>query len=456
MASGITLFGIFFLPIVLFWIFSWSKHLIPLLVFSSIFQAASIYNFNSFAISPYYFVSIIILFRFLVMLIVFDEKLYISNIKLKYVIISLIAFLGWAVLSSLVLPFIFEGISIFSPKEGIDEQYYYQSKLFWSMSNIAQDVYLLLNIINVFSFIQYVSNEENKKIVLKAFLFSAYVAIFMVLYHSLSKFIQIPFPEGFLYSNPFYSQGFEQRVGGLFRANGTFSEPSLASTYLVGITCSFFTFKINNCTSFQQFLMFLMSFLALLVTTATTGYVTFFIIMSILFMIKFFNIIYRFKVKIATLIKIVLLLFFTGLIFLIVINLDLLSSIESLTTSKNESDSFKHRIFSDLFAINIFLETYGFGVGLGSNRPSSYLTSLLSNLGVLGAGIMFYVIYVILQLTFKLRNNNEIRFFFLIFIATFISQIFSIPDLTLPFFWLNLGYLLAYLNYFSRKLIVQK
>lgn len=455
MSVGITTFGIFFLLIVSIWIFFWSKHLIPLLIFSSIFQAASIYNFNSFAVAPYYFISIIVALNFLSTTIIFNRKLYIANRNLRYSVVALVVFFGWAMVSSITLPFIFEGMPVFSPKDGIDEQYFYQAKLLWSTSNVAQAVYLLLNIINVIVLIQYVSNKRNKDIAMNSFLITAYIAIFMILYHSLSKFVQIPFPEDFLYSNPFYSQGFEQRVGNLFRANGTFSEPSLAGTYIVGIACSFFAIRINNNTLIQQFLIFTISFLALIVTTATTGYATFFIIICALIIIKLFNM-YRFKLKKTTLIKIILVSFFIGLILIVLVNSNLLSAVEALTTSKGESDSFKHRMFSDLFAINIFFETYGLGVGLGSNRPSSYLTSLLSNLGIIGTGIMAYVLLIISKLTFKYRQNDEIKFFFLIFISTLVSQVLSIPDITMPFFWLNLGYLLAYLNYISLKLATKK
>lgn len=43
------------------------------------------------------------------------------------------------------------------------------------------------------------------------------------------------------------------------------------------------------------------------------------------------------------------------------------------------------RVESNKRAIEIVKETYGPGVGLGSNRASSFFASLVSNTGVLGA-----------------------------------------------------------------------
>lgn len=446
--TGITTFGLFFIPVTFIWVIFYSKHLIPLLVFASIFQAASIFNFGSFAIMPYYFISIIIMIKFFLSLSLL-HKIYIDNLDIKRIVIALSIFLGWGLISAITLPFIFEGILVFSPRGGIDEQYVQQAELLWSISNLAQVVYLFLNIVNVIAFIQYVRNKENKKLALNSFLITAYIAIFFVLYHSISKFMQIPFPIDFLYSNPFYAQGYEQTVGNLLRANGTFTEPSLAGTYLVGIAYAFFAYSLNKTIS-QKLFIFSMAFFALLVTTASTGYMTFLIMLCIYMVLQLLNI-YKLRFKINTiLIYMSIFIFSLGIISIIIINFNLLPAIESLTTSKGESDSFKHRLFSDIFALNIFIETYGLGVGLGSNRPSSYITSLLSNLGIIGAGISFYMMYVISKLAFTYRTYEEVKFFFFIFLSILISQILSIPDLTTPMFWVALGYLLAYINYFSQ------
>lgn len=447
--TGITTFGLIFLPIVILWIVLWSKHLIPLLVFSSIFQAASIYNLGSFAIAPYYFVSIVVAVKLLFSLTVLKEKIFFANKNLKFALIALFSFGAWGLVSAITMPLIFEGLPVFNPRGGIDEQYYFQARLVWGMSNVAQVVYLLLNIINVIAVIQYISNETNKNISLKSFLYTAYIALFFVLYHSLSKFIDISYPNDLLFSNPFYAQGFAQVVGNLFRANGTFTEPSLAGAYIAGIAIAFFAVRINNYSLYQQSLGFFLAFLALLSTTASTGYITFFIMLGILFITKIFSI-YQFKVNKTASLNVILLLMFAGFIFMMILNLDLLSTVQSLTTSKNESDSFIHRVLSDLFAINIFFQTYGFGVGLGSNRPSSYLTSLLSNLGFIGTFIMFYILYIFTKFTIK-YHNNEIKFLFFVFVSILISHILSIPDLTTSIFWISFGYIFAFLNYYSKK-----
>ena len=68
------------------------------------------------------------------------------------------------------------------------------------------------------------------------------------------------------------------------------------------------------------------------------------------------------------------------------------------TVSKGESGSFINRTASDLYSLQLLLQTYGIGVGLGSNRTSSFLSTLFSNVGV--AGTLAYGVFY-----FKLLAN---------------------------------------------------
>jgi hypothetical protein len=52
---------------------------------------------------------------------------------------------------------------------------------------------------------------------------------------------------------------------------------------------------------------------------------------------------------------------------------------------KIQTDSFAMRTTWDLIGARVFVETYGIGAGLGSNRASSLLMTILSNIGVPGA-----------------------------------------------------------------------
>jgi hypothetical protein len=51
---------------------------------------------------------------------------------------------------------------------------------------------------------------------------------------------------------------------------------------------------------------------------------------------------------------------------------------------KSQSDSASHRVGAALFSMNLAVKTWGLGVGLGANRPSSFVTMLLSSVGIVG------------------------------------------------------------------------
>src|SRR5262249_46220027 len=70
--------------------------------------------------------------------------------------------------------------------------------------------------------------------------------------------------------------------------------------------------------------------------------------------------------------------------------------LQATVFQKDQSDSFQERAFADLLAMRIFIETYGLGLGLGSHKANSIVTTLLSNTGIAGlvlfAAFMFMLV----------------------------------------------------------------
>ncbi|WP_206541953.1 hypothetical protein, partial [Leucobacter celer] len=54
-------------------------------------------------------------------------------------------------------------------------------------------------------------------------------------------------------------------------------------------------------------------------------------------------------------------------------------------TGKLGSKSLNSRSSSDTFSLDLAAHTWGLGVGLGANRPSSFATMLVSCVGLIGA-----------------------------------------------------------------------
>jgi hypothetical protein len=102
-----------------------------------------------------------------------------------------------------------------------------------------------------------------------------------------------------------------------------------------------------------------------------------------------------------------------------------------LTVSKGDTGSFVNRTASDLYGLELFVHTYGLGLGLGSNRASSLLTTLLSCVGLLGT-LAFGIFY------FKLFTNLPKEYAWLKWaaFALLLNMCIDISDVTFPILWL--------------------
>jgi hypothetical protein len=102
-----------------------------------------------------------------------------------------------------------------------------------------------------------------------------------------------------------------------------------------------------------------------------------------------------------------------------------------LTVSKGETGSFANRTASDLYGLQLFAQTYGLGLGLGSNRVSSLLTTLLSCVGLLGT-LAFGMFY------FKLFANLPDEYAWLKWaaFALLLNMCLDISDVTIPILWI--------------------
>jgi hypothetical protein len=101
-----------------------------------------------------------------------------------------------------------------------------------------------------------------------------------------------------------------------------------------------------------------------------------------------------------------------------------------LTVSKGESGSFINRTAADLYSLQLVFQTYGLGVGLGSNRSSSLLATLVSNVGVAGT-LAFLVFY------FRLFGTlpQEYAWFKWAGFALFLNMVLGVSDITMPLLW---------------------
>lgn len=104
------------------------------------------------------------------------------------------------------------------------------------------------------------------------------------------------------------------------------------------------------------------------------------------------------------------------------------------------------RSHSNRHAAQLVLRTAGLGVGLGSNRASSYLTSAASNLGLVGLALLLLGIGRMLHaLLARAAHDDSLAWFVLGGTSgAFVGVALGIPDLNWPAWWIwpLLGYAL--------------
>ena len=94
------------------------------------------------------------------------------------------------------------------------------------------------------------------------------------------------------------------------------------------------------------------------------------------------------------------------------------------------------RAETNLRAIGLIKETYGLGVGMGSQRSSSYFASLLANTGVLGFSLFIGMLATLLWRYWKAPELSDAQIFVAAALPTAtLAMGLGIPDLNMPMYW---------------------
>lgn len=384
-----------------------------LIFFSSVFQAAAIWNFTSFSLSPFYFLSVP--FFILFVLSIFYKGIFITDKKL---LLIWAAFFSVCMIS-MFFPLVFSGIPVLTARKGIDFGVINPTRLSFSISNLGQGIYIILNS-SLFLFCLSDAAIRKRSVIIKFFVLSGWIVCFFAYYQFISWHFNLPYPYKILNYNTHYSQGYMQMLGHFKRVSSTFLEPSLAGACLVSFL-SFYIFKVKPTLIHTGSVV--LFFVATILTTSSTIVVGFLVIFLLLVFLK----------RKLWVIPVTFILILIATVFFP----DYLSKV---VVEKFSSISYIHRSLSNEISFKLLLDSYGLGVGLGSSRSSSFLFYLLSNVGVLGATAFIFLVFSVWSkyfFRFRLLDNNQMPVFasFTVYLA---CKIASVPDLNDPFFWVLL------------------
>ena len=94
------------------------------------------------------------------------------------------------------------------------------------------------------------------------------------------------------------------------------------------------------------------------------------------------------------------------------------------------------RAETNLRALELVKETYGLGVGMGSQRSSSFFASLLANTGVLGFTLFIGMLATLLWRYWKASALSDAQIFVAAALPTAtLAMGLGIPDLNIPMYW---------------------
>lgn len=356
------------------------------LVIASVFQAMSFVTIGEGPLIVYYFFGVLFIVRNgldLLWQAAAPSHLGDKVMPLYY----LLVFVVIAALGVLVLPHVFKGAMVYSPKLSIDDQYNNLTPLNFNSSHLNQLVQLFINaLIFLIVWIRKIPPQR----FLVALAWSLGLTIGFAFWQMLSHLAGVYFPNDWLYTVSNWSIGNEQRFGIFPRINGVFLEPSTMATYLVGFLAFLLVWWVKR-PSWTLFIGLSLCLLGMVLTLSTTAYLG----IVLVFAAVFFG--FGLKQLLSggwinkTLFAILCmtLLFAWIVLFMTTASSEVREVLGSVLTEKDGGDSFRFRIEADLQSVMMVLRSYGFGLGLGGNRPSSFLTLLLSNVGLLGTLAFF-------------------------------------------------------------------
>jgi hypothetical protein len=443
---AIPIFGAMFIPVALFVFFLRPQYLVSLMIVASVFAGASVLDLSLgdsvFGLQPYYFVAALLAVRAVPFLLAHRHAGHCLEPALHRIQTSLVYFWIWATASAFLFPVIFSGVRVIDPRLGIEDVLAAMglegegSPLHWSLGNLGQAVYMSLSLIALL-YVLKCADHGNSRQALKALRAALMIVAVIALLQSLAAWRGWDFPYDFFNNNPAYAQNYDASFEDIRRVNATFTEASYAGGFLAAGALGLLATRLSGGPG--NIIMIFAVIVGLILTTATTGYAAFLIGGVLLFFYlrrgserkkSSRNIVWK---------SILAALLVTGIMVGLLIAVPpLRRAVLETTVNKVDTISFGARAALDAYTIRLLFETYGVGVGLGSNRPATLGAYLLGNIGVIGTVLfVLYISRLFSRLVRVSRRPGADSYVMVTWMLAgiLIAQMIALPDLSWPPLW---------------------
>lgn len=447
----VTALGGVFLPLTLFVLLFRRAWLLPLLCVAAVLQSPSAIDLHlgdgRYGLTPFVVAALFCLLDLLRRWIQGERPLPPMR-SLPPWLLAWLAFVIWSLLATLLWPWVFAGALVQAPlgADGMDGPL---TPLRWSASNAAQLVNLLL-IAGVAVWTLRVGGDSGLP---RRFLLGVVAALAVSVLVGLQQRLAwnglLPMWEGFWASNPSYDQNFRTWAGPVPRVSWPFVEASYASAWFAALLGGFVALFLADVRRHRALLGILVAMFALGNTLGATGFLAAlaFGVLALVAVLAALAAAPRLREGLCYRIALgTLVLGCVGLAtHLVLRHYGLLEgasqALDSLLEGRNQTVLGDVRPEANWQALRVLADSWGLGVGMGSNRASSYLATLLSNRGLVG--VLLFLTAVVLQfwalaMQIRRRPSAPAVFFFGSGLAALIAVSIAIPDQNWPVLWMLL------------------
>jgi hypothetical protein len=402
---------------------------LPVAMFMSVFQAASILNVGgSIGIGISYVLLMLALAKGSFSPRPQARSLCRGN-RIAGTLVAL--FILYATASAFFSPLVFQGTLYTNPKVG------FGVPLTWETSHLNQLAYLIL-CGALFFIVSYRTPASELRRSVDWYIAGNLLASLIAIYQFVCLRTGLPFPSHFLYTNPVYGIFEAYDISGFARVNSTFVEASSAAGFLTPALAILFWRLLVKPTR-KDGAYSIVIFGGLFLTISTTGYICFGFLLCIALVV------YLFKWKGRAQARVTKLVFGAALAASIVALLgtpiifekgsDLL---DLVIFSKPATFSYEQRSEMNNDALKTASDTAWLGAGFGVCRASGLLPTLLGNVGIPGVALFALLLVQVFRPAWRSKRHDFAFQGQLVFASAVLvfGLLVSGPEITSPPMWL--------------------
>jgi hypothetical protein len=445
----VTAFGGLFLPLSLFVYLFRRTWLLPLLCVAAVLQSPSVLNVDwrgtTLGITPFFVVASLVAGD-LLRRIGSQGRLCFGEGTQRRLLMLWLGFGAVAIVGALVLPWLFAGIGVLQPldKDGVLAQ---TTPLSLSISNFAQILNLVLILTAMLWVVQQRRDPDLSRRMWMGVVAAVAISSAIGLQQRLGWNGLLPLWESFWASNPTYAQNYRTWAGPVPRVSWPLVEASYGSAWYAAV---FGGFVAMFLAGIRRNLALLGAFVALFGlgnSAGATGMLAMLLYLGVVVAAVVVVMIVRphwrgaliYRMSVAGLAGTCALL----ASYLVLRNYGLLDeaslALRSLLHRWNQTVTGEETAPANREALQIAADTWGLGVGMGSNRASSYIATLIGNMGlpglVLFGAAIGYQFYLLAGLWRRHMAASAV-FFLGSGSAGLIAVAIAIPDQNWPVFWM--------------------